>query len=104
MESMYNGKCEKCGKTWVKGNPIFYQKGDGTDANPKLICTDESCFKMNGGTISEFKNIEQKITEIDVAYAHALGMLKDFQSKVGTISPSESAIFVESLTRTTIQV
>ena len=120
MESMYNGKCEKCGKTWVKGNPIFYQKGDGTDANPKLICTDESCYKMNGGTITEFnpamkkggstfqarpvKSIEQKIADIDIAYAHALSMLKDFQLKVGNISPSESAIFIESLTRTTFQV
>ena len=120
MESMYNGKCEKCGKTWVKGNPIFYQKGDGTDANPKLICTDQKCFELNGGKISEWKpeaqkgqstfqarpvkNIEQKLADIDVAYAHAMEMLKDFQLKVGNISPNESAIFIESLTRTTIQV
>ena len=120
MESQYDGKCQKCGKSWTKGNSIFYQKGDGTDANPKLVCTDEQCFKMNGGTISEFnpnfkkggstfqakpiKTIEQKIADIDVAYAHALSMLKDFQSKVGSISPSESAIFIESMTRTTIQV
>ena len=85
MESIYNGKCEKCGKTWVKGNPIFYQKGDGTDANPKLICTDQKCFELNGGKISEWKpeaqkgqstfqarpvkNIEQKLADIDVAYA-----------------------------------
>ena len=120
MESQYDGKCQKCGKNWTKGATIFYQKGDNTDANPKLVCTDESCFKTNGGIISEFKpnfqkggstfqakkikSIEEKMADIDVAYAHALSMLKDFQSKVGSISPNESAIFVESITRTTIQV
>ena len=120
MESKYDGKCEKCGTTWLKGKAIFYQKGDGTEANPKLVCSDETCFKENGGIISEFKpnfqkgqtsfqskpvkNIEQKLADIDIAYAHALSMLKDFQSKVGSISPSESAIFIESMTRTTIQV
>ena len=120
MESQYDGKCQKCGKNWTKGSTIFYQKGDGSDANPKLVCTDESCFTMNGGKVSEFKpdfkkggstfqarpikTIEQKMADIDVAYAHALSMLKDFQLKVGSISPSESAIFIESMTRTTIQV
>ena len=120
MESQYDGKCQKCGKNWTKGATIFYQKGDGSDANPKLVCTDESCFKDNGGIVSEWKpeaqkgkspfqarpikSIEQKMADIDVAYAHAKDMLKDFQLKVGSISPSESAIFIESITRTTIQV
>ena len=120
MESRWASKCEKCGKDWKEGATIFYQKGDGSEANPKLVCSDESCFKLNGGTVSEFKpnfqkggstfqarpvkTIEQKMADIDVAYAHALSMLKDFQLKVGSISPSESAIFIESITRTTIQV
>ena len=120
MQSQYDGKCNRCGKTWEKGKTIFYQKGDNTEANPKLVCTDEKCFTDNGGKISEYKpdfnkgqstfqarpikSIEQKMAEIDIAYNHALAMLKDFQLKVGNISPSESAIFIESLTRTTIQV
>jgi len=117
-ESQYAGKCDKCGKTWEKGHSIFYQKGE--NGGKATVCIDEKCWNDQGGKLSEYnpnfkkggstfqarpvKNIEQKLADIDVAYAHALGMLKDFQSKVGNISPSESAIFIESMTRTTIQV
>ena len=48
MNAKYKGQCQYCGSEWSVGNNIFYQK------TPKAICSTETCFKEQGGTVSTF--------------------------------------------------
>jgi len=46
-----NGKCSICGKTWKRGDYIYLGKHKVKDTeNP--ICSDEDCFKKQGGLVS----------------------------------------------------
>ena len=122
MKSKYDGTCKECGESWTgkenedgkgAGDEIFYQK------EPKITCTDEACATKQGWKLSEqkpffksgtsnyqarpVKTIEQKMNEVDIAYNHAMNLLKEFTTKCGSLDSQQSAIFIESITRTTIQ-
>jgi hypothetical protein len=48
IKAKYDGGCKICGGSWNIGDDLFYQK------NPKAICSDEQCFKQQGGIVKEF--------------------------------------------------
>ncbi len=66
ITAKYDGACKFCGEEWVVGDDLYYQK------NPKAICSDETCFKQQGGTVRAFAFnkkddvIVTKIPDIDV--------------------------------------
>lgn len=61
IKAKYDGACKFCGEDWVVGDDLYYQK------NPKAICSEESCFKQQGGTVSTYgfnKNADVIVTRI----------------------------------------
>ena len=61
IKAKYDGACKFCGEDWVVGDNLYYQK------NPKAICSEESCFKQQGGTVSTYgfnKNADVIVTRI----------------------------------------
>ena len=48
ISAKFVGGCKICGNEWRVGEQLFYQK------NPKAICSDEECFKSQGGVVKEF--------------------------------------------------
>jgi len=46
------GKCKTCGKTWGKSDYIYLAKYSAKNTE-KPICSDESCFKNQGGLVSD---------------------------------------------------
>ena len=66
ITAKYDGACKFCGEEWGVGDDLYYQK------NPKAICSDETCFKQQGGTVRAFAFnkkddvIVTKIPDIDV--------------------------------------
>ncbi len=56
LTSKYKGSCKFCGSEWNVGVPILYQK------NPKAICSEEECYKEQGGTISEYKPFNKPVS------------------------------------------
>lgn len=56
LTSKYKGQCQFCGSEWKVGVDILYQK------NPKAICSEEACYKEQGGTISEYKPFSNNTT------------------------------------------
>jgi hypothetical protein len=48
ISAKFVGGCKTCGNEWRVGEQLFYQK------NPKAICSDEQCFKSQGGAVKEF--------------------------------------------------
>tara|TARA_R110002020_G_scaffold249930_3_gene463989 strand:- start:883 stop:1293 length:411 start_codon:yes stop_codon:yes gene_type:complete len=49
IKAKFEGMCKNCGEEWHVGNEICYQK------DPKAICSDEECFKAQGGSL-EFRS------------------------------------------------
>lgn len=118
MKSKFGGTCTECGTTWKEGDEICYSKDQGENGS-KIVCSDEKCAVEQGWKLSEqkpffksggsnyqprpVKTIEQKIGEVDIAYNRSMDLLKDFTTKCGSLDAQQSAIFVESMTRTMIQ-
>ena len=48
IKAKFDGSCKFCEAVWAVGEDLFYQK------NPKAICSNEPCFKHQGGTVREF--------------------------------------------------
>ena len=115
MESKYSGKCTVCETAWKEGETIFYSK------DPKVICTNEECFKEQGGTVSEYKpfaksggsfskgyaparTLEQKLSDINVLDEQlskiATERLQKLEESIGQLEASEKLVFVESWART----
>ena len=119
MKSKFGGTCVECGTTWKEGEEICYSKDQGENGS-KIVCTDEACATKQGWKLSEqkpffksgggsnyqprpVKTIEQKMGEVDIAYNQSMNLLKDFTAKCGSLDAQQSAIFIESMTRTMIQ-
>ena len=122
MKTQYPGSCKICGALWKVGDEIFYQK------EPKVICSDEACYKEQGGEkfvptkqsgTPEFfqqrdsmkntgqqtlTNVEQKMSNagaLDAQLANiAYDRLKDVEARLGEIATPEKLIFLESWART----
>tara|TARA_R100000808_G_scaffold9592_2_gene26219 strand:- start:13493 stop:13870 length:378 start_codon:yes stop_codon:yes gene_type:complete len=65
IKAKYDGNCKICGSIWNVGDDLYYQK------TPRATCSDEECFKKQGGTIRDFvvrkdDVIITKIPEVDV--------------------------------------
>ena len=65
IKAKYDGNCKICGSIWNVGADLYYQK------TPRATCSDEECFKKQGGTIRDFvvkkdDVIITKIPEVDV--------------------------------------
>ena len=70
IKAKYNGSCKICGSEWEVGNDIHYQK------TPRAICSDNTCFTSQGGSISTQKTFATsarpevvlfKVPDVDVA-------------------------------------
>jgi|TARA_R110002012_G_scaffold321953_2_gene552754 hypothetical protein len=48
IKAKYDGSCKICGSIWNIGDNLYYQK------TPRATCSDEECFKKQGGTISQY--------------------------------------------------
>lgn len=48
ITAKYDGSCKICGEIWNVGDSLLYQK------NPRATCTNEECFKQQGGFIKEY--------------------------------------------------
>ena len=112
MKTQYPGSCKICGALWKVGDEIFYQK------EPKVFCSDEACYKEQGGTPEFFQqrdsmkntgqqtltNVEQKMSNagaLDAQLANiAYDRLKDVEARLGEIATPEKLIFLESWART----
>ena len=60
MTAKYRGDCKVCGSEWKVGDQIIYQK------DPKVICTDESCYSEQGGSIT--KSFQSSFTKPAQSY------------------------------------
>lgn len=71
-KSRSNGKCEKCGKMWKKNDYVFLSTK--SKENERLICSNEVCFKDQGGLVSDvnlsFLNYIYIVREARNAYSH----------------------------------
>ena len=125
MESQYDGECTLCHKTFKKGEQIHISKvGDKW-----VKCTDEVCFKEQGGKVYEkksgtggrFTSAKFPIGDAPKIYCLAEELLEQFykkradqtvQGSDGFEEPSMSpvklpieqeAVFIESIIRTLSQ-
>jgi len=117
MESQYDGECKLCHTEFKKGTQIHISKVN----NEWVKCTDEACFKEQGGKVFEkkaggFKGkfVSQKfpIGDAPKIFCLAEELLETFQKKRSVasdtqiddkMSTSEEAIFIESVFRTLSQ-
>jgi|APSaa5957512535_1039671.scaffolds.fasta_scaffold04437_6 hypothetical protein len=117
MESQYDGECVLCHKEFKKGTQIHISK-----VNDSWVkCTDETCFKEQGGKVYEKKSggkfggkfVSQKfpITDAPKIYELAEGLLNCFlkhpdrqtESEDWLLRAEDQAIFIESMFRTLSQ-
>lgn len=100
MKSQYSGTCSVCQIAWNVGEEIFYQK------DPKAICSNEDCFKTQGGKpfvpkAGKFTSSKFPISKADEIYDLAENLLTKFLGKrTDPISPEQQAIFIESMFKT----
>ena len=71
-KSHSDGKCEKCGKMWKKNDYVFLSTK--SKENEQLICSNEVCFKDQGGLVSDvslsFFNYIHIVRDARNAYSH----------------------------------
>ncbi len=48
------GICPTCGNSWNINDTIFWDRNVKNTAGGNVTCSDESCFKTQGGTITPF--------------------------------------------------
>ena len=115
MESQYDGECMLCHKTFKKGEQIHISKvGDKW-----IKCTDEVCFKEQGGKVYEkkqtgngrFTSSKFPIGDAPKIYCLAEELLDQFlkdpkrqtESEDWLLRAEDQAVFIESMFRTLSQ-
>lgn len=124
MESQYDGECSLCHNKFKKGEQIHISKvGDKW-----VKCTDETCFKEQGGKVYEkksgsggrFTSAKFPIGDAPKIYCLAEELLEQFYKKRGTVEGTDGfdqtvqgvesrlpiqdeAVFIESVFRTLSQ-
>ena len=117
MESQYDGECILCHKEFKKGTQIHISK-----VNDSWVkCTDEQCFKEQGGKVYEKKSggkfggkfVSQKfpIGDAPKLFCLAEELLEKFlndekrktESEDWLLSAETQAVFIESIFRTLTQ-
>jgi len=117
MPSQYDGECNLCHKEFKKGDQIHISKVN----NEWVKCTEEDCFKEQGGKIYEKKKtgaggrfVSQKfpIGEAPKLFCLAEELLETFynqrkldgtQADTARLPLDQEAIFIESMFRTLTQ-
>jgi hypothetical protein len=120
MKTQYDGSCKLCGALWKVGDDIFLQKADPAEGLTRAVCSDEECYKTQGGKPfvakkpaegssmstgqSTLNKTENKISQAgamdDMLYNLALKRLKSLEGSIGEIAVPDKLIFIESWART----
>ena len=102
------GTCPACKKSWNPGEKIFWDNKVKNSANFAVTCTDEECFKKQGGMITPFapkqfgskSNVDvtakihdanvnsQKLKDLEEASETVLAAFKIADKLVGNIYPN----------------
>ena len=100
MKSQYAGECSICKNKWNVGDEIHISK----NGDSWIKCTDEQCFKEQGGKVYEkkpkFTSSKFSIDKAVEIYGLGETLLESFQKKHGDLNIEQKAQFVESMFKT----